>query len=214
MAPSPGVCAPGYVKTVLDAFRLHSEAKSLRPDGLPCDEAHRDCAGLLQRRPTVVPKGAIDNIGKEMNELEDVLAGIVQSEDDLVQIYRKLGTAPFDEIRVLLRAIPMRDLLRLTKRKMTDRTIERTRRGKTTPHERNQERLTAAILVYVSEGGELSFAAIERLDPTGIAAEVRARAGSLTGLAVSEPDVLAFARAAVVAEYEQAIRVGMAALGL
>ena len=77
---------------------------------------------------------------------------------------------------MLLRAIPMRDLLRLTKGKMTNRTIERTRRGKTTPHERNQERLTAAILLYVSEGGELSFAAIERLDAQAITAEVRERA--------------------------------------
>jgi len=47
---------------VIDHYRVHPEAKSLGPDGLPCG---KHTVGLLQRRP--VRLGALVHIGKESN---------------------------------------------------------------------------------------------------------------------------------------------------
>jgi hypothetical protein len=125
------------VQTYRDAlalFRLHPEAKSLRPDGQPCDELHKDCGGLLRRRPALA-SDAIDNIGKEMNELDSVLANVAHDEDELITRYRDpSASVPFDRIRVLLRCVAMPVLLTLTNDQASERTIERARLGKGTPH--------------------------------------------------------------------------------
>lgn len=71
----PGTAAPAWpgVDTfadVLAKYETHPEAKSLGPDGRPCD---RSTIGLLQRRPVTV--GTITLIGKESNRLEEREAG-------------------------------------------------------------------------------------------------------------------------------------------
>jgi hypothetical protein len=205
------------VQTYRDAlalFRLHPEPKSLRPDGLPCDELHKDCAGLLQRRPAFVSTGAIEYVGKEMNELDDVLAGIAHDEDAIVTRYRDPRRLPFDQYRVLLRAIPKRDLMTLTG--LSERCIERARRGNGAPHPRNRARLLQAVIIYFSGHPLPTFETIERLDPEGIAAEIRAGAKSRTSSQarghVHDPGRRV--RENVGAAYTQRLQVAIGLLGL
>jgi hypothetical protein len=56
----PGMARGDTFRDVLAKYEGHPEAKSLGPDGLPCDRA---TVGLLQRRPVTV--GTITLIGKE-----------------------------------------------------------------------------------------------------------------------------------------------------
>jgi hypothetical protein len=201
------------VQTYRDAlalFRLHPEAKSLRPDGLPCDELHKDCAGLLQRRPALVPPGAIDHIGKEMDALDDVLAGIAHNEDDIVTRYRDPRNVPFDRLRVLLRCISLRELVARTG--LSGRTIERARRGTATPHAVNQERLRRAVLHIADEGGVFSFEAIESLNPAAIAAEIRAVAADRSA-GGAQPVTIEEARAQLAQAYAARIREALALIG-
>jgi hypothetical protein len=48
-----------------------------------------------------------------------------------------------------------------------------TRRGRSTPTRKNQERLLQAIITYFCDHPTPSFETIERLDPVSIASEVR-----------------------------------------
>ncbi len=65
-----------YASALAD-FRLHPEPKSLNPHATACDERHKESAGLLGRRPAFVPLSWIEYIGKEMNELDHVMAGVI-----------------------------------------------------------------------------------------------------------------------------------------
>jgi hypothetical protein len=185
----------------LAEYRLQPEAKSLGPDGTPCDELHRDCAGLLARRPAIVPPNAIENIGKEMNELEGAEAGIVHDEDRVATRYRDPRVVPFDDIRILLRCIPMPELVRRTR--LSERTIERARLGRRTPHHKNQLTLREAIRSYALEGGDLSLEAFERINPHLIAGELRGPKSAGES-----------ARGALRARYVSRIRSALQALGL
>jgi hypothetical protein len=79
-------------------------------------------------------------------------------------------------VRVLLRAIPMSELIKRTHGRLSQRTIERARRRRGAPHRETEELLRRAIVAYVDDGGAVTFEAIEKLDPAAIAAEVRALA--------------------------------------
>ena len=72
----PGMARVDTFRDVLAKYESHPEAKSLGPDGLPCDRA---AVGLLQRRPVTV--GKITLIGKESNRLEEREAGELTRED-------------------------------------------------------------------------------------------------------------------------------------
>ena len=72
----PGLARAGTFTDVLAEYETHPEAKSLGPDGRPCD---RSTIGLLQRRPVTV--GKITLIGKESNQLEEREAGELTRED-------------------------------------------------------------------------------------------------------------------------------------
>ncbi|MGI8559472.1 MAG: DNA polymerase, partial [Solirubrobacteraceae bacterium] len=64
-------------RSVLADHRTHPEAKSLGPDGQPCNRA---TVGLLSRRP--VKAAAIHHIGKESNKIEEAASGLVTDLDD------------------------------------------------------------------------------------------------------------------------------------
>jgi hypothetical protein len=125
----------------------------------------------LTRRAAFIPRGLIENIGKESNELQQT-PGLTQDEGEVVQVYRDRSDVPFDRYRVLLRAIPKRDLVSLTR--LGERTIGMTRRRRSTPTRENQERLLHAIISYFSDHRAPTFETIEQLDPAGIADEIRA----------------------------------------
>jgi transcriptional regulator with XRE-family HTH domain len=200
---------------VLAAFRLHPEPKSLRPDGWPCDELHRDCVGLLARRPALVPAGAIEHVGKEMNELDDVLAGVVHDEDRIVTRYVDPSHVSFDRFRVLLRAIPKSDLVERTG--LSPRTIEMLRRGRALPHPDNQDKLLSAVIEHFSERPVPTFETIERLDRNAIAAEVaelsqRIREESATPIEGEE--ARRRAREEVARAYTERLRAALGLLGM
>ena len=196
-------------EAALRDFRLHPEAKSLC-DSLPVDEDHRNSTGVLKRRAAFVPRGLIENIGKESNELRQI-PGLIQDEDEVVQVYRDRSDVPFDRYRVLLRAIPKRDLVSLTR--LGERTIEMTRRGRSTPTRENQKRLRRAMITYFSDHPAPTFKSIEELDPAGVAGEIRARA-SAAGHPRPTEAALASARAEIAKEYEEstAMAIGLVML--
>jgi hypothetical protein len=78
------------VKSIRDTvtlYRRKREAKSLGPDGAMCS---RETRGLLQRRP--VRDLAIRHIGKEANEIEEVIAGIASASATTVAYEHRLRT--------------------------------------------------------------------------------------------------------------------------
>ena len=206
----PGLALIETYEAALRDFRLHPEAKSLC-DGLPCDEDHRNSTGVLTRRAAIIPRGLIENIGKESNELQQT-PGLTQEEDEVVQVYRNRSDVPFDRYRVLLRAIPKRDLSSLTK--LSPGTIKMARQRRALPQPGNQQRLLRAIVTYFSEHSLPTFETIERLDPAGIAEEISARASAVTHAAQFSKAAITMARAEIAAEYEGSIAVAIGLLGL
>lgn len=69
---------------VIDHYRVHPEAKSLGPDGMPCGKR---AIGLLGRRPVTL--GELVHIGKESNRLEEVEQGLVHDWDDVQLVLRE-----------------------------------------------------------------------------------------------------------------------------
>ncbi len=68
---------------VIEAYRVHEEAKSVGPDGEPCGKKTR---GLLGRRDVsmlTVPK----YVGKETNKLEERMREEVAREDAFLNVY-------------------------------------------------------------------------------------------------------------------------------
>jgi hypothetical protein len=161
----------------------------------------------LTRRAALVPRGFIENIGKESNELRQT-PGLTQDEDEVVQVYRDRSDVPFDRYRVLLRAIPKRDLISLTG--LGERTIAMTRRGRSTPTRENQKRLLRAIITYLSCHPAPRFETVEQLNPLGIAGEIRARALVVDRQLPVTEAALEKARVAVATWYEEAL---IAAIG-
>jgi hypothetical protein len=93
-------------------------------------------------------------------------ARVVREELSEPQVYRDRGDVPFDRYRLLLRAIPRRELLGLTK--LPAGTIKMARKGRTLPRPENQRRLLGAIVSYFSDHALPAFETIEQLDAAGI----------------------------------------------
>jgi hypothetical protein len=84
-----GVAGDGIARVqsnddVVARYRTHPEAKSLGPDGMPCQ---RRTVGLLQRSPVLL--GDLVHIGKETNRLEDVEQGMVHDWDEVQLVFRE-----------------------------------------------------------------------------------------------------------------------------
>jgi hypothetical protein len=75
-------------RDVLAEYEAHSEPKSATLDGAPCGPATR---GLLRRRS--VRARHVMHIGKEANRLENVEAGWVHSQVDVLEVYEPTGSA-------------------------------------------------------------------------------------------------------------------------
>jgi hypothetical protein len=112
------------LRDVFEAYRDSPEPKSLAPDGQPAGPETR---GLLRRRHVKV--ASITSIGKEMNALEEQLAGIRQTEDERHNTYRRPGHDPFNQTRQTILAL--REPVEKTARgaRVSTRTVKRARAG-------------------------------------------------------------------------------------
>lgn len=126
---------------VLADYATHPEYKSLAPDGRPAGRAAR---GLLSRRPVEV--GSVHYIGKESNRLEDVEAGLVHDEAEVVTEYHDpkreqwmLGLA------ALLTSMPKQRLAALAG--VSPRQIQRWRNGQSRPKPAVRESLLNLVRV-------------------------------------------------------------------
>ena len=77
-----GVVGIKTYANVLNSYRKHPEAKFAGPDGKVCTTR---TVGLLCRMP--VQALYVDHVGKETNMLDDVQAGLVGDEDDILATY-------------------------------------------------------------------------------------------------------------------------------
>ena len=78
------------VKTIRDVLREHTqhpELKSLGPDGHTCTSR---TIGLLARRPAHTNRYRISYIGKESNRLDDLEAGLIHDESEVLTTYRSV----------------------------------------------------------------------------------------------------------------------------
>jgi hypothetical protein len=89
----PGVVSAKTYRGVLEAYRVRPEAKSLGADGGPC---RRETTGLLSRRP--VRALSIAHVGKEANLLEEVAAGVIAGESDVLVEYRGLRDDEWERV--------------------------------------------------------------------------------------------------------------------
>jgi hypothetical protein len=93
-----GVVRVKSYRDVLDAYRVHPDAKSLGPDGQPCGP---ETVGLLGRRH--VTAASLSHVGKETNKLEQVTTG---EEDDPEEVYA-LYERPGERLDVLRQALAL-----------------------------------------------------------------------------------------------------------
>jgi hypothetical protein len=114
------------LRDIFTSYRDHPEAKSLGPEGTPCGP---DTVGLLSRRPVRVAK--LVSIGKEMNALEEHLAGLRQTEDERLNTHHRPDHDPNEQARTVLRLLaePVAGTARGAR--VSVRTVERARAGQT-----------------------------------------------------------------------------------
>ncbi len=122
---------------VLLEYEFHPESKCADRSGRPCT---KQSIGLLQRRHVQV--GLVKYIGKESNSLEDVEAGVVHSAQ---AVYTEYSDPRRDEwqtiVLPLLRRVPLSLLVELSG--MSRRAVIDFRAGRSRPHRKNREMLTA-----------------------------------------------------------------------
>ena len=100
--------------------------------------AERDTRGLLQRRHVQIDR--IRFIGKESNELEEVEAGLLQSDQDAYTEYADPSRDEWEtKIRPALKAVSLSVLCRETG--LSRRMLINARTGKSRPHSHNRKRL-------------------------------------------------------------------------
>ena len=129
-------------REVVNAYRVHPEAKSLGSDGKPCG---RGTVGLLSRRP--VADLTLSSIGKESNRLEDVEAGLVHGSTEVLNSYDDPRRGPWERlVRPVLQDIPARWLVERTA--LSRRTIQRLRNGHSRPRSSHKRQLTLVAAAY------------------------------------------------------------------
>jgi hypothetical protein len=127
---------------VLQEYARHPESKCGDDAGNACSE---DTLGLLQRRHVHI--GRIRRIGKESNKLEAVLLGELSLQDASTEYPHPADDEWHDEILPVLRKIPLSFLMKesgLSKRALLD-----IRAGRSMPHPKNRELLTAIARRWV-----------------------------------------------------------------
>lgn len=131
---------------VLDDYGTHPEYKSLGPDGRPAGRAAR---GLLSRRPVTV--GSVHYIGKESNRLEDVEAGLVHDEADVVTEYRDPKREAWG--KTLMAAAHASTKAEVAAALgVSPRQVQRWRNGKSLPRRPSRASLLASLLKRGRDG--------------------------------------------------------------
>lgn len=136
---------------VLAEYRVHSEPKSLAPDGTPCG---RNTVGLLRRRPVTATH--ITYIGKESNRLEDVEAGVVHDPDEVLTEYP-------DPRRDLLRTLILPVLRDRSNREIAEaiqlhpNTVKRIRSGRSVPRAEHRA-------AFIAHAANIARYALQRWD--------------------------------------------------
>jgi len=132
----------GGVRTyrdVLDAYRTHPEPKSLGPDGRPCGRATN---GLLSRRP--IRALSITHIGKETSLLDEIQAGLIGDEEDVLTEYIDLNRDPFARYIIpILHEIPAAQIACDTGLNLT--TVKRIRSRRVQPSPPSRALLTCYV---------------------------------------------------------------------
>jgi hypothetical protein len=129
---------------VLQEYARHPESKCGDDAGNACSE---DTLGLLQRRHVHISR--IRRIGKESNKLEPVLMGDLSLRDVTTEYPHPADDEWPDEILPILRKIPLSFLMKesgLSKRALLD-----IRAGRSMPHPKNRELLTAIARRWVKQ---------------------------------------------------------------
>ena len=126
---------------VLREYEYHPESKCADASGKLCG---KQTVGLLQRRHVRIDE--IKYIGKESNSLEDVESGLIH---DQRNVYTEYPDERRDEwqtkILPALRDARLADLVRHCKGKISRRALIDLRAGRSRPHRKNQELLTAIV---------------------------------------------------------------------
>jgi hypothetical protein len=128
---------------VVTEYEYHPESKCADALANPCD---RQTTGLLGRRYIEVDQ--IKCIGKESNSLENVEAGMVQSEKNAYTEYIDPKRDDWaTKIRPALKKIPLRVLVRKCAGRLSRRALINLRAGRSRPHRRNQELLRFLLIL-------------------------------------------------------------------
>jgi hypothetical protein len=120
----PGVVGVKTYRDVLHAYRVHPEPKSLGTDGRPCSRA---TIGLLNRRP--VHTLEITHIGKEANLLDEIQAGLIGDEHEVLTEYRAVNDDTWLSIELpALQRVPALRLIAISG--VPGRTVQYARAGR------------------------------------------------------------------------------------
>jgi hypothetical protein len=137
-----GTKTSARVKTYGDIIReyeVHPESKYADAHGNPCG---KQTVGLLQRRHISIDH--VKYIGKESNNLEAVDAGLAHSPEDVYTEYVDKNRDEWQtKILPVLQRLPLSHLI--SESGLSRRALLNVRAGRSRPHLKNQERLTAIV---------------------------------------------------------------------
>jgi hypothetical protein len=152
----PGRVGVSTYQTVLDAYRVNREPKSLAPDGRPCA---RDTVGLLRRRPVHALR--VNAIGKETNLLDEIQAGLIGDQSEALIEYHDLRHDAWTTIESpAIQLLPAGQLASLSG--LSVRTVQYARAGRRPYEQHRRARIRAAAVLARQE---LKAAGIQ--PPTG-----------------------------------------------
>ncbi len=155
-AASEGVARVKTYADVLAEYRVHSEPKSVGPDGQPCGRA---TIGLLRRRPVTATH--VVYIGKESNRLEEVEAGVLHHPDEVLAEYTDPRRDPWRTLVLpVLQGLSAGKIAR--KLGLERRTVQRLQAGRSYPHPKHK----AALLAFASQTARASLQAWGISPPT------------------------------------------------
>lgn len=136
-----GVARIKTYRDVLGEHRVSPESKSLAPDG---GRSGWHTRGLLQRRPVHVTR--IVHIGKESNELEEVQAGTVHAESEVLNEYRDPRQDVWAVFVAVLGRMSAAEIVAATGRDRT--TVWRWRNGRSEPRGEDRAKVEAVAAAF------------------------------------------------------------------
>lgn len=131
---------------ILSEYEYHPESKCADAAGNACE---KQTVGLLRRRHICVEQ--VKYIGKESNHLEAVDAGLIHSGNNIYTEYVDQSRDEWQtKILPALKRMPLLELIRESG--LARRTLLDIRAGRSRPHPKNRERLTAIVREDVGGG--------------------------------------------------------------